>query len=574
MKGLRFQRLVLISDSKKLANQFEFPKRLNLVTGNDNSVGKSSLVKSLFWTIGCDPEFDQEWKSNDIKAILYFSVESVDYIVSRYNDSIAFGIVGEKLKKYSKITGEYSVEFAKTVGFDLVLASRSDQLECPPPAYYFLPFYIDQKRSWSVPWNGYENLSQFSRFKPTLIKYFCGYIKPRHFELEGKIFEEKISQKEADNRVERIGSALEVVAETFEHHDRDNVAFSVQDFEKMQNEINTDLQQFTSKQARVFDAQAQAKSDVYDLKRQLSIALASIDELEKDYKFAVECVPDDELECPLCGTVHDNSLIKRAGLLTSQSALEEQAFLIQESLEKKQDELAGITEELNVVKQDIDRINKKYMLEEKNDKEEQAAFERAWSFIAHENVSRHISKEKEVYELKSHQAVKRQKELKLEQRKLTTKEEKDELDEIFIGNLVKSIRSLSALGVNLSGVKSPVDYKKILGGGAAEGTRGVLAYQLALLQQIEHAGNCVTAPFVVDTPNQQEQAEHRYQEVVDVLKKRVPEKIQIILCGMDNEALSPFKKEANVIFLDAGKLLHRSPYEHLREEYERVVIDD
>ncbi|MCZ3264655.1 hypothetical protein NYZ64_18570, partial [Acinetobacter baumannii] len=71
MRSFQFQRLVLISDSKKLANQFEFPKRLNLVTGGDNSIGKSTLVKNLFWALGCDPDFDEEWKTNDIKAIIY-----------------------------------------------------------------------------------------------------------------------------------------------------------------------------------------------------------------------------------------------------------------------------------------------------------------------------------------------------------------------------------------------------------------------------------------------------------------------------------------------------------------------
>ena len=63
MKGLQFQRLVLLSDSKRLANQFTFPKRLNLVTGSDNSIGKSTLVKNLFWAIGCEPHFDENFIS-------------------------------------------------------------------------------------------------------------------------------------------------------------------------------------------------------------------------------------------------------------------------------------------------------------------------------------------------------------------------------------------------------------------------------------------------------------------------------------------------------------------------------
>ncbi|MGF1817533.1 hypothetical protein L4D02_22760, partial [Vibrio splendidus] len=141
MKGLQFQRLVLLSDSKKLANQFMFPKRLNLVTGNDNSIGKSTLVKNLFWALGCDPHFDKDWKSNDVKAILYFKINQTEYICSRYVDGIYFGRKDEALKKYSKITGQFAQDFAEEVGFDLMLSNRQGGLECPPPAFYFLPFY-------------------------------------------------------------------------------------------------------------------------------------------------------------------------------------------------------------------------------------------------------------------------------------------------------------------------------------------------------------------------------------------------------------------------------------------------
>lgn len=165
MKGLQFQRLVLLSDSKRLANQFTFPKRLNLVTGSDNSIGKSTLVKNLFWAIGCEPLFDEEWKSNDVKAILYFKVNQQEYIVSRYTDGIYFGRKGTVLAKYSKVTGQFAEDFVEEVGFDLMLANRNNGLDCPPPAFYFLPFYIDQKKSWDEPWNGFEGLGQYSNFK-------------------------------------------------------------------------------------------------------------------------------------------------------------------------------------------------------------------------------------------------------------------------------------------------------------------------------------------------------------------------------------------------------------------------
>ncbi|TOG75496.1 hypothetical protein CGI95_24535, partial [Vibrio parahaemolyticus] len=167
------------------------------------------------------------------------------------------------------------------------------------------------------------------------------------------------------------------------------------------------------------------------------------------------------------------------------------------------------------------------------------------------------------------QANELQKKIKKEQNKLVKKATRDELNELFMGNLVESINSLSATGVNLDGVKAPMDYKKILGGGAAEGTRGTLAYQLAVLRQIDHANPCEIAPFVIDTPNQQEQAKHRYDQVMDVLSENIPKGYQVILCAMDNAALDNYKQDAHIIKLDNNRLLLHKPYAQLRAEYEQ-----
>ncbi|TON15789.1 hypothetical protein CGH61_23675, partial [Vibrio parahaemolyticus] len=119
-----------------------------------------------------------------------------------------------------------------------------------------------------------------------------------------------------------------------------------------------------------------------------------------------------------------------------------------------------------------------------------------------------------------------------------------------------------------------MDYKKILGGGAAEGTRGTLAYQLAVLRQIDHANPCEIAPFVIDTPNQQEQAKHRYDQVMDVLTENIPKGYQVILCAMDNAALDNYKQDAHIIKLDNNRLLLHKPYAQLRAEYEQVVLSN
>ena len=61
--------------------------------------------------------------------------------------------------------------------------------------------------------------------------------------------------------------------------------------------------------------------------------------------------------------------------------------------------------------------------------------------------------------------------------------------DISIGNCA-NILKLDAKGVNLSRVKHPTAYNKLFGsGGAAEGTRAVLAYQLAVFKLIDYSKN-------------------------------------------------------------------------------------
>tara|TARA_R110001583_G_scaffold189195_1_gene351935 strand:+ start:5076 stop:6809 length:1734 start_codon:yes stop_codon:yes gene_type:complete len=571
MKGLQFQRLVLLSDSKKLANQFKFPKRLNLITGNDNSIGKSTLVKNLFWAIGCDPHFDIEWKSNDVKAILYFKINQQEYIVSRYADGIYFGRKGASLTKYPKVTGQFSKDFAKEVGFDLLLANKQDGLDCPPPAFYFLPFYIDQKKSWDEPWSGFEKLQQYSSFRANLIKYFCGYLPSEHFKLEEDVFAQKNIEQEANQQVSRIDEALSVLEEVAP---RQRIAVNKAELKSIQREIEEELRLFSVRQSALFDQQSKLVNEIHDLEQQHLIASRLAKELDEDYTFAVENVPSDSLECPLCGIVHDNSLLSRAGLLADKEGLEQQANSINVVLQDKYQQRLELTDKLNFVTLETERINEKYLKEDILEEwsYEKEAFEQALYAVAQQKVNNNVIQNKENYQLQSQQANDEQKDIKKEQRKLIKKKDKDELNELFIGNLVENINALNATGVNLNGVKAPMDYKKILGGGAAEGTRGTLAYQLAVLRQIDHANHCQIAPFVIDTPNQQEQAEHRYKAVLDVIKVNIPNGYQVILCAMDNEVLSTYRQDAHIIELGSDKLLHCEPYTELRTEYEQVVL--
>ncbi|WP_421322983.1 hypothetical protein [Aeromonas veronii] len=565
MKGLQFQRLILVSDSKKLANQFEFPKRLNLITGKDNSIGKSTLVKNIFWALGCEPALDEEWKSNDVKALLHFSIDGVNHYVARHQNIIVLDSI-----RYNSIGGDYSEALAQLVKFKLKLPNRDDdtELQTPPPAFYFLPFYIDQRKSWNEPWESFEKLGQYKNWKSTVVKYHSGYIGQEHFEIEENICEQKRIENIANNKIQRIDSAVEILEEV---STKTNIAISKEEFDSIQKEIQEDLNQFVTTQSRLLETQTILKNEIYDLEKQLELAINSVYELEEDYSFAVECVSSDILECPLCGTNHDNSLASRAVLLADKNAVLEQAHSIEHEITSKKHQLHEVNYQLREIKDEVIRINKKYIAPDNSQKEEPSVFSRVLSNIAKNNVAHKVYQSKDAQKLIATNAKENQREFKKDQRKLLPHSTKKELSELFMGNLLENIKVLGAEGLNLSKVKHPTDYNKLMGGGAAEGTRGLLAYQLAILRQSDFVQNCVTAPFVVDTPNQQEQAVHRYDKVVEVIMSNVPKTTQIIMCGMENPSLDVFSSEAHVIELDGHRLLREDFYDECSFELALTV---
>ncbi|WKA63984.1 hypothetical protein [Pectobacterium aroidearum] len=566
MRSLTFQRLVLISDSKRLANQFTFPKRLNLITGKDNSIGKSTLAKSLLWSLGCDPVIDEEWKSNDIKSILYFTIYNKKYFSCRGRHSIILGAIGGEARRYTHITGDFSKDLSDLVNFKMKLPNRSDgNLETPPPAYYFLPFYIDQIKSWSSPWDSFENLGQYSKWKNPLIKYFTGYLKPEHFDIEENIYECSQVKKESSEKIDKFQRAVEVIVDNSTDFP---IALDNGEFSKIQEEINTELHELIDYQTKLYDAQATITSNIYDLERQYELAANSANELEEDYKFAVESIPTDNLECPLCGTLHDNSLPKRALLLSEKDSLLDEAKSIASKIARLKLSLSELNENAQFATNEIERINKKYIIDD--NASEQDLIAQVINTISTENVSKKIQVKIDNEDLKISKADRSITELRKDQKKILSSKEKEDLNSSFISKLLGNIDALGSTGINLSKVKSPTDYKQLLGGGAAEAARGLLAYQLSVLQQIHGVKTCIVPPFVIDTPNQQEQAGHRYETIIKELMHSVPHDYQIILCAMENDALIEFKHDANVIELNSNRLLNSSQYESLRTEYKLI----
>ena len=553
MQSLKFRQLLLLSSTNKLANQFTFSEEKNLITAIDNnSVGKSTIVKLLLWGVGCEPSLDSQWTSQDCKTIVEFSIGNNIYFVKRSKDFISIKKQNEKALSFSKITNGYSDIIAKLLKFRVLLPNRNTGLlEVPPPVYYFLPFYIDQKKSWANAWDNFDNLGQYDNWKNTVVKYHVGLLTPKHFELECQKREKQNIQNDVKRKIEKIDTALEVVDPYIQEL---TIATTNKDkFEELTTEIKVELKKLQSSQEELLSLYAQSQSEKTYLEHQKIISERIISELEKDYRFTIENLIDDKFECPLCGTIHDNSIVNRASILVDKNQSENQLNSIKEGLNKVNQKLAETRNQLQIMRNRISEINTKYTIKE-NDRT--VNFEQIIESIAGSSIKRNVINDKNEKIIVCDSLNGEIKTIGKEIKKLNSKEMINNTNSYFIETLTNYIETLGANSVNLSKINSPLDYNRIIKeGGAAEGSRAILAYYLTIFTMVLKFGHEIKSPLIIDTPNQQEQSKSNYDKIVTLLSNDIPKNTQVFLCAMNNQHLDPFKKDAKIITLKEHKLL-------------------
>ena len=104
MTHLYFEEMMILSKSEKKAKRVRFSKTMNLILG-ENDVGKSTLMKSLYHTLGADvPQINNSrWKTSRAIYCLKFSLMGKQYYILR--DGKYFGLFDAEKNIIGSSTG-------------------------------------------------------------------------------------------------------------------------------------------------------------------------------------------------------------------------------------------------------------------------------------------------------------------------------------------------------------------------------------------------------------------------------------------------------------------------------------
>lgn len=584
-KRLILKKLTILATTEKSGNQFTFGNGINLITSSQNSVGKSSLIKAILSAFGAEPFYDKKWKSLQCNYLIEFEINSKKYSLARTKNQyyLSDDINYEYYDNFKDITKRLS----KLFNFNPILKVRGDEYiyEIAPPAYYFIPFYIDQTKGWGKSFASLDKLGQYEYWYTPILEYHVGYTNSAIMNIRLKVSEYKNLNHLANEKNNKVTDSISVIKNLLSDQienfcSADNLNTSSSEINTIEyNQLNKNNSFSNSEELILikgiysdllrdrkekYDNLTLIKENLIDLKNQENYINQNISELQKDYYFAVENF-DDTIECPLCGVKHNNSLENRADILLDADKLTKLLNDVIIEIQDKQAVLTKIDESIRQIDSELFEYERKIDLLNN--------FDNTVNFysnkIIEEKSQKFISSQIEAIGKNTIEITKLEEEVE----KLDKTIDKKSIDKYFkeIISLYSNKLNIPIPSTSIPNFKQYAKYEK--NGGAADCARSLLMYYLALYAVINKFSDEVIPPLLIDTPNQQEQSIENYQKILDSLVKDLPRNTQLFLGAMEHPLLENFKNfcSKTIELHDSHKLVSNSNYELYFNEMENYL---
>ncbi len=527
MKNFFISEILLLSKKELKAKQVKFDKKRTVIFWG-NWTGKSSLIKSIYRAFGAEITLHPDFKKTESVVLVHFFLDDLWYSIMRDGDRYwLFDLEWNSLGIYNSVSKELWPMLAKLFDFNLKLKTKSHgtkegdlNLATPTPAFLFLPFYIDQDKSWNMSWKGFEKLEQFQSYQRDLIEYHIGITTNEHYVLKEELLKWQEMIKETDTEqvfTKKISNDIQNKLKTAD--------FNI-DIEAFHAEITTLLKECNhlKKKEEILKHEL---LELYWIKvhieEQLNIVKKAVEESGKDYEYVCN-QGGDNIDCPLCWASYENSFSERFSIAMDEDR--EKELLI--DLEK---ELFEINQKITWTKDDIGKIKKdtsgiQILLDHKKETVELNDLLKSYG----KNEINSILSEK-IWELNQSlwDLSGKKKLLEKEMRELK-KKDKDKIAKIkneylFFLKDYLAILDIKLAEDDISSIYTPMEKKE---SGSAK-PRALLAYYFTFFQLMRKYGSATYCPLVIDSPNQQAQDAKHIPEILKFIKENQPQESQLIL---------------------------------------------
>lgn len=206
------QKIIIIDNSNKEANSFDFSSTANIITAKKNTQGKSCLIKSIYYALGLDVKtFKPDWQQTKKIFKIYYEHNDKQGTIIRYGNRIWINEEPNSLN-----LKEYSLWLSNLLNLKIKLSSKDNETyDEVYSSAYILPFYLDQDNSWSgILYKGVVN--ELGAYNSTQIpKALFEYIFNISNEKVIKLEEERFALNSEKNNLEIQKKSIKELKEDF-----------------------------------------------------------------------------------------------------------------------------------------------------------------------------------------------------------------------------------------------------------------------------------------------------------------------------------------------------------------------
>lgn len=563
MKRLTIKKLIVISQSESRSLEVPFENGLNIILGG-NKTGKSSIIKSIFTTLGCEcKSIEADWKKLISSYLLFFNYGEKQLCIVRQGKK--FQIFEYSGHTYSRVIEteafhEYSNCLMDILGINMPCISKDGKQFNVTPPLLFRFQYIDQDDGWSKIADSFRNVGYIKDWKQNTNKYVCGYLDDTYYELQAQKAEQTLikddKKKELNynqNFVSRISSTLTQIK-------------NMQSVDEVTVNIESLLAKSEELRKMQFSCNAEMtvlENDIYVNQHKLYTVEHNLEETKKDIEYAMS--QEDELLCPICGSIYANGIDEQLNITSDYAHCERLIEELKNSISVSIGKLEELKEKYRAVSSEIQSIEQQIQ-----NSQELLSYSSFYKNKGQYEIYESCKRQLEVLqrEIDSHVSKIAIIDERINEKK-STKRSKEIREDIE-----KYCRTLAdAINISKNFIKIK-NFVQIMNRTGSETPRLVYMYQSALyLYNLNRA----YSPFnfyVVDTPNQQGQDTDNLESIFKSLELFLSDEGQVIV-GTERET-GIEGKASNVIKLTEKRRclnnINYSKHLDLLEELQKAAI--
>ncbi len=292
-----FNELYLFSPHEKKAKKIEFTDGINILTSSQldgNEKGKSVIMRSLYHSLGAEAWFSNKWEKKNKIYILHFTIDDIDYYIYRSANLYKIFDTNKKIIFTATHSAELAEKLKTIINFAVMLPSRNEnKLEITPPAFNYLPYFLDQDKYDGSAFVSFDKLGQYANYKENVLFCHFGVYNDEYFYLVQR--KEELTEQIQDS-IKRSNLLLEMIK------DVDN-KLEVGSYSGNLESLNHDIDRYRKEYSSLIIQLNKSKKHLVELRNNL-FDLETLLEETKQFMSSNETEIKQLLKhiCPECGT--------------------------------------------------------------------------------------------------------------------------------------------------------------------------------------------------------------------------------------------------------------------------------